>query len=210
MKEFNINDLLLQCAITQSNNSNFTLEDKDSYKPFNNNNINNLNTYNVIRQLYRERYDLRSKGKVIDNNTIQGQEINPFTNTTYKINYLNDFSISAQYNTKDIDFIKYIINEYPKSKFAFTTNQIHNNIVENRIQTFHKFESIKNNDYNTSDFFSYNIQVNPLLYSYMDIDSKDGTIHIMDSDLFLELDRYNKVFNIESYIMKGNQLSNLL
>ena len=209
MNRFDINDLLLQCAITQSNNSIFTLEDKESYKPFDNSNINNLNTYNIIRQLYRDRYDLRSKGKVIENDIIYGQEINPFTNTAYKINYLNDFSISAQYNIKDIDFIRYILIECPKSRFAFLPNQIHENILQNRVKTFYQLESIKS-DNNTTDFFSYKIQVNPLLYAYMDIDAKDGSVHIMDSDLFLELDRYSKVFNIESYTMKGNQLSNLL
>lgn len=195
-----LNNLLLQCIKLESNNSTFTFEDQKSFSFLNCTNINNMNTYNAIRYLYRKEYDLRSEEK---------KDIDPFTSVPYKINYLNDFSISPVYNFKDNDYIKNIATEYLKGRYAFTNKQIHKFSAMDRIKSFCMIESAKANNNYTTDFFSYNIQVNPLLYSYMDIDPKDGTTHIMDSDLSLEMNRYNEVFNNESYLMKGNQCCNL-
>ena len=171
--------------------SNYT----NDYNPFTNTNLNSMNTYNVLRTLYRWFYDIRSMRK--DN-----REIHPIKNIEMSCNYLNDFSISPIFTFTDNDFINSICNINSKATFAFYTNT-YKDLANNRKLFFINNES--SNSSITNDFFSYSIQVNPLLYSYSCIDPYDGKYKTMDSDLFLELDLYNKIFKKDNYILKGNQ-----
>ena len=194
----NSQELLQQCNISQSLHILPFLND--------NNSINAMSTYNALRMLYREAYDLRSNGKVIDINKpdeLVGRETNPITNLEMKVNYLNDFSISAI--TSNNNFIDSICGIYPYALKQFSNEGLYKDLPGTRNKVFLIRENSKKTtkEY-TCDFFSNTIQVNPLLYAYA-INDENDSMHVMDADYFLEHNLYKTYFNNESFIMKGNQ-----
>ena len=168
----------------------------------NSNSINSMSTYNALRKLYRDQYDLRSIGRSTDINNpnkIVGREINPRNNLEIPINYLNDFSMSPKF--KDNSFTDSICDKYSQSYYAFfDKNGYYKDLHIKRSKIFlnGEYKKKKSREY-TSDFFSYNIQVNPLLYTYS-LDNR-----IMDADYFLEQNFYKSVFSNDSFLTRGNQ-----
>ena len=202
----NVKDLMYECgqheAIHTRPYTNYNNMDSDD--------LNSMSTYNGLRYLYREEYDIRSKGKIDFNNpgNISGREINPFTNNEMTINYFNDFSISPLFSPNEHnDFVYSITNIHKKNSYPFISkNGYYHDISRKRIvDFFYRETKPKKSIDHTSDFFSYNTQVNPLLYAYTAID-EDNQYRTMDGDYFLENGLYKKYAN-ESFIMKGNQSS---
>lgn len=174
----------------------------------NNDDIRTMSTYNALRYLYRKEYDLRSCGKRDYNNpdSIVGREINPLNNCVMDINYYNDFSISPKFNyIEDCDYKNSITDIYQKSCWAFVSNdsKYKNFSKERKLKFFTNEFKTKKNGY-TSNFFSNNRQVNPLLYAYSFYD-ENNVAHPMDADYFLENNWY--VRKEDSFTMKGNQSS---
>ena len=211
IKEFAISsyELLKECDIQSNQYSHPYVDRSKMIFDLENININQLNTYNAIRMLYRNLYDLRSKGIMQSDGTIIGREIHPISNYTMSVNYINDFSISPCFTSEDSDFIESICKIYPNAYYAFMDKGPYSDYYQKRLKTFVQIESTKKSsriNIGTSDFFSSNIQVNPLLYIFSYVDS-DKKIHYMDADYFLENNLYNMLFTKESFILKGNQLS---
>ena len=211
IKEFAISsdELLKECDIQSNQYSHPYIDRSKMIFDLENTNINQLNTYNAIRMLYRNLYDLRSKGVIQSDGTIVGREIHPISNYTMSVNYINDFSISPCFTTEDNDFIESICKIYPNAYYAFMDKGPYSDYYQKRLKTFVQIESTNKSsriNIGTSDFFSSNIQINPLLYTFSYIDS-DKKIHYMDADYFLENNLYNMLFTKESFILKGNQLS---
>ena len=202
-----IDKLLEECGIRESIESIPYINKNKTYNPFTTTNINAMSTYNAFRYLYRTVYDLRSCGKKdLNSEKIIGREIHPTKNIEMPINYINDFSISPIFQTKsDCDFIKSICDIYPNATYALKHKDIHANMAYDRQKQFITKEQIKTSKGYTSDFFSYNTQVNPLLYTFACIDPNDRKLKYMDSDLFLELNLYEMIFDKDSYPLKGNQ-----
>ena len=211
IKEFAISsdELLKECDIQSNQFSRPYIDRSKLVFDLENSNINQLNTYNAIRILYRNLYDLRSKGTTQSDGTIIGREIHPISNYTMAVNYINDFSISPYFTSEDSNFIESICKIYPNAYYAFTDKGPYSGYYEKRLKTFVQLESnLKPSRVNigTSDFFSSNVQVNPLLYAFSYLDS-NNKLHYMDADFFLENNLYNMIFTKESFILKGNQLS---
>ena len=199
--------LILEATLRDSVQSIPFIDKSIKYNPFTTSNINSMSTYNALRYLYRKAYDLRSQGRVADNDKdkIVGREIHPLKNIEMPINFINDFSISARFKTStDNDFVMSICEILPKASFAFRDSNVHCNMNIDRQNKFVQDES-NQDKLQSNNFFSYSADITPLLYSFGYIDPNDRKFKYMDADLFLELGLYDSIFNKESFLMKGNQ-----
>lgn len=205
----NYEELLYQSNMKQASHAH-PLIVNSAYNP---NDIRQMNTYNALRWLYRTRYDLRSIGyQDVNTGNWVGREKHPINGAELPCNYINDFSMSGVFNPDRNNKFTYSMCEIaPGSVFPFTDkNGFYKNLASDRLSQFINSEMKKKKAKNyTADFFSWNRQVNPLLYTYMCPD-EDGDTIVMQPDYFLEKGIYSSVFNNENYIHKGNQLSSLL
>ena len=176
------------------------------------NNIRVLNTYNALRYIYRKRYDLRDEGRYdIQSDTYVGKVKHPVTGEIMDTNYINDLCMSPRISPYFHNKFTYsMCTIAPRSSFPFNTyNGYYKDYLTQRIEAFVKSElQVKKSHIGyTTDFFSSNIQVNPLLYPYAYQDGPEKPLYIMEADPFMERGLYDRIFKKENYVMRGNQMN---
>ena len=200
------NEMQYAFDLVQTRNSRLYIRRNDdgSYNPLSQENINGMSTYNALRFLYRRGYNLRSER--IGYEKKDPRETHPLTLCLMDVNYINDFSISPFFTPHDsCKFVDSMLTVLPKSIWPFSSVKNSKGMIfgEARYYAFIDGEKKKRSRRTcTHDMFSYNIQVNPLLYCYCV--TINGVPYYMDSDTFLERGMYEKIAN-EQFLQSGNQ-----